>query len=145
MANIHTYFSVERQNISAGNWAQLRALFEDMGTQGSQFPMYNNHNRERLDGNAVIYESLFDTSEVSVAAFKQLLADAFGVDVGDIGDVQGSVSYAGGTTIIWQFTYNAINRFLIERFGGGGATWQESRQETLGYLSVYKELWESDI
>lgn len=145
MANIHTYFSVERQNISVGNWAALQALFEGMGTQGSRFPMYNNHKRTRLDGDAVIYESLFDTSEVSLEAFKQLLADEFGVDVGDIDNTQSSTSYGGGTTVIWQFAYNAIDRFKVGRFGGGGATWQQSRSECLGYLAVNAAQWEPEL
>jgi hypothetical protein len=104
--------------------------------------MYNNHRRTRLDDDAVIYESLYDTSEVSLAAFKQLLADEFGVDVGDIGSVEGSTSYAGGTTDTWQFTYNAVNRFLVERFGGVGASWGESREEVLGYLAANASDWE---
>ena len=90
----------------------------------------------------MIYESKFDTSEVSIAAFKQLLADEFGVDVGDIETVTSSADYAGIGTTVWQFNYGGQERFKVERFGGGGATWMESGDECRGYLKLYSAEWE---
>ncbi|GAF82574.1 unnamed protein product [marine sediment metagenome] len=144
MADIHTYFVVERKNIGSGNWAALVALFEAMGMQYSKFPCFNNHDRTRLDGDAVIYESKFDTEEVSIAAFKQLLADEFGVDVADIGDVQDTADYAGIGTTTWVFTYGGVDRFLIERFGGGEASWMQSGDEARGYLKLNSVEWEPE-
>lgn len=141
MAKTHIYFVVERQNIGIGNWNALIELFEAMGTKGSSMPASNLHWRTRLDGDAVIYESMFDTEEVSIAAFKQLLADEFGVLIADIEIVVDSDSYAGGTTTTWQFMYNAVNRFKVERFGGGGATWKQSGDECRKYLSINQEEW----
>lgn len=145
MAKIHCYFVTERGTVSAGNWASLLALFDAMGTQGSPFPMYNNHKRARLDGDAVIYESNFDTTEVSVDAFKQMLADEFGVDIGDIDDIQSQDNYAGIGTVTWAFLYGAIERFVVRRFGGGGAAWEQSRVEAIGYLKLYQNEWESQL
>jgi hypothetical protein len=73
----HGYFVVERLNPGDANWSGLRSLYLAMGTHDSAFPCNNTHIRARMDGGAVIYESLFDPAEVSIPAFKQLLADAF--------------------------------------------------------------------
>lgn len=142
MADWHGYFAVERGTIGAGNWSALQALFEAMGTSGSPFPCYNNHRRTRLDGDVVIYESQFDTEEVSIPAFKQLLADEFSVDVADIQSETGSASYAGGSTTIWSFLYSSVLRFTVERFGAGGSTWQQSGDEARGYLAANAAEWE---
>lgn len=145
MAMKHCYFVVERQNISIANWDVLKALFEAMGQHGSPFPMYNNHWRIRLDGDAVIYESNFDTTEVSVEAFKQLLADEFGVDVSEIEDEQSVVVYGDYETNVWQFIYPIAgqDRFKVERFGRGG-DWEMSRNECLGYLALFRNEWEAE-
>lgn len=145
--DIHTYFVVERLNIGIGNWDALIALFEAMGTDDSPMPAYNNHWRKRLDDNAVIYESLFDSDEVSIPAFKQLLADEFGVAVEDILHTLESTDYAGYETTVWIFYYNEIvpgeDRFRVERFAPGG-TWAESGDECRGYLKLYADQWESE-
>lgn len=137
------YFVAERLNIGAGNWAQLQALFEDMSTLDSKFPAWNNHKRTRLDGDAVIYESQFDTDEVSGAAFRQLLADEFGVLVDDIDQQTSQDDYAGIGTTVWTYSYDAIERFIVRRFGKGG-TWGESRAECLGYLKANATEWEQE-
>lgn len=143
MADWHGYFVVERQNIGSGNWETLQGLFENMGTHDSQFPMYNNHWRCRLDGDAVICESNFDTDEITVDAFKQLLADTFGVDVADIEDIQSVVLYGDYDTAVWVYSYpvGGDDRFTVRRFGRGGE-WVESQNECLGYLVLHETLWE---
>lgn len=138
----HGYIVVQRLNIGIDNWNTLIVLFEDMGTEGSQMPAFNTHWRATLDGDAVIYESMFDTSEVSVEAFKQMLADEFSVPVEDIDDVQTEESYAGGTTTVWTFIYSAIDRFKVERFGDGGSNWPQSGDECRGYLKLHRDQWE---
>jgi len=148
MANWRGYFAVIRKNVGIGNWSALIALFEAMGQHDSPFPMNNNHWRTRLDGDAVIYESNFDASEVTVAEFKALLAAEFGVPVEDILDTQSSESYAGHTTQVWTFWYPDLDaghdRFRVERFGNGG-TWPVSREECVGYLIQYAAEWESEV
>lgn len=139
---IRLYFVAERLNIGSGNWDQLQALFEGMGTSESKFPAYINHWRERLDGDAVIYESRFEPGEVSGAKFRQLLADEFGVDVQDIDQVITQEDYSGAGTVVWTYSYNAIERFIVRRFGPGAVTWEESRLECLGYLKAKQAEWE---
>ena len=59
----HGYFVIERLNIGAGNWASLLALIEALGTHDSPMPANNTHDRTRPDGDAAIYESLFEPDE----------------------------------------------------------------------------------
>ena len=139
---IQLYFVAERLATSSANWTQLQGIFEDMGTSGSKFPAWNNHKRARLDGDAVIYESQFEPGEVSGLKFRQLLADEFGVDIGDIDQVITQEDYAGIGTVVWTYSYNAVERFIVRRFGGGPATWEQSRLECLGYLKVNQAAWE---
>ncbi len=152
---IQLYFVAERLNIGIGNWEQLKALFEGMGTQKdtgepgdtpvSSFPAYINHWRERLDGDAAIYESQFEPGEVSGAKFRQLLADEFGVDVQDIDQVITQEDYSGIGTVVWTYSYGAVERFIVRRFGPGQVTWEESRQECLGYLKANQAEWETEV
>lgn len=139
----HGYIVVERGQIGSGNWQALIALFEAMGTHNSQFPCHNTHDRTRLDGNAVIYESLFNPDGVSIPAFKELLADEFGVTVEDIDHTVGDANYGGIGTTVWGFLYNAVVRFTVRRFGRGG-TWQESGDECRRYLALHHDEWESE-
>ena len=148
---IRLYFVAERLNIGIGNWTQLKGIFEGMGTQKetgepsdtpvSNFPAYINHWRERLDGDGVIYESRFEPGEVSGLKFRQLLADEFGVPLQDIDQVITQDDYAGIGTTVWTYSYNAIERFIVRRFGAGQVTWEESRLECLGYLKLYSAEW----
>jgi hypothetical protein len=137
------YLCLERGTIGSGNWAALQTLFEDMGTHDSPIPAHNTNPRPpRLDGDAVIYESKFDTSEVTVEAFVQWLADTFGVPVEDIDHTSSNVSYAPGTdTLVLSFLYNAVVRFVVRRFGAGGSSWEQSRAETIGYLILNAAAW----
>jgi len=134
---------VERGQIGVGNWDALIALFKAMGTHDNPFPCHNNHDRARLDGDAVIYESLFDPDEVSIEAFKQLLADEFAILVEDIEHTTAQDDYAGHGTTVWTFLYNAVVRLAVRRFGRGG-TWQESGDECRGYLVLYRDEWETE-
>ena len=146
MATWHGYFLVERLNIGIDNWTALTNLFEQMGTHDSPIPAENTHSRTRLDGDAVIYESRFDASEVTVDQFKQLLADEFSVPVENILDTTDQVDYVGNGTTRWTFYYDEItpgeDRFLVERFGMGG-TWDESGDECRAYLAANIVEWEN--
>lgn len=145
MATWHGYIVIERLNIGADNWSALVALFEQMGTHDSPLPCRNTHDRTRLDGNAVIYESQFDASEITVEQFKQLLADEFSVPVENILDTTEIVDYAGHETTRWTLYYDEVvageDRFLVERFGRGG-TWAESGDECRAYLAANAAEWE---
>ncbi len=140
----HCYIVVERNTLGAANWQQLCNLFATMGTHDSPFPMYNTVARERLDSDAVIYESNFYPGEITVANFKLLLANEFDVPVEDITDIRIITSYStDNTTAVWEFSYNAVLRFTVRRFGRR-SKWAISGDECRGYLSLYKDEWETN-
>lgn len=141
----HGYIVIERLTIGSGNWATLQGVFEGMDTSGHPMPARNNHWRRRLDGDAVIHEGTFAVQEMTIATFKKLLADEFGVPVGQVKHQIGEGSYAGGFTRIWTFLYNDIERFKVERFGGGGASWKQSGDECRGYLALHIADWEEEL
>lgn len=143
MTNWHGYIVIERGTVGIGNWTSLIAVFEGMGTHDSAFPAENTHDRPRLDGDAVIYESAFDPTEITIEQFKELLAAEFGLDVADIEHTIGAEDYAGYGTTVWEFLYSGVVRFLVRRFGQGG-TWPQSRLECLGYLAANSAEWEAE-
>lgn len=142
----HGYIVIERNTLGDGNWDALVAVFDNMGNLTGSFPQYCTQKRASLDGNAVIYESAFNPSEVSVDEFKQFLADEFSVDVADIEDTQSVVSYGDYDTAVWVFAYpiSGDDRFTVRRFGRG-ETWGISRNECIGYLSANIEDWENPL
>lgn len=144
MAKWHGYFVVERGAVGINNWNHLIQVFEEMGTHKSPMPARNTHWRTRLDGDAGIYESAFESGEVGLKGFKELLAAEFDVPVEDIQAIASEASYAGGFTRVWEYHYpiGGDLRFTARRFGGGAANWGQSRLECLGYLALYQNEWE---
>jgi hypothetical protein len=150
MPKIHCYFVVERviANLNQANWDRLNSLFTKMGTIGSLFPAHNLHKRVSIDGNKVIYESMFDTGEISLVAFRQLLANEFGVSVDNIDAIMTLDHYSEAgeaDTVTWDILYNSESRIVIRRFGGGVAPWEQSRLEAIGYLIQNQAEWESIV
>lgn len=83
------------------------------------FPPYLAQVRYSLNRRAVIVEGNFDA--ITKAEFVRRLATRLG------------------------FTQTQVNNNLtITVFGGGGATWEESRQATLSYLATNRAAWEAD-
>lgn len=138
----HGYILVEKlPDLGSGNWSALLSVFAEMGTHNSSFPAQNTHDRARLDGNAVIFESLFDPGEVEVSTFKQFLAEEFDVPVENITHSTDYKDYAGYGTTVWTFSYNDIGRFTVSRFGRGGS-WEMSLEECTAYMELHVEDWE---
>lgn len=145
MAEWQGYICVERGVVGIGNWNALLAFFDTFGPDTAPQPAYLNHYRTRLDGDAKIYEALFDADEVSQDSFKQALADEFSIDPEDIQVVVGEESYGGGFTRRWDYRYPGAGgdiRFTVLRFGGGAGTWAESGAECRAYLETYQAQWE---
>lgn len=144
MARWHGYIVAERGIVGIGNWEHLIIVFEKMGTKDSPMPARNTHWATRLDGNAIIYESAFDPSEVSQEGFKELLATEFNVQIEDIQVIVDEASYAGGFTRVWDYHYpiGGDLRFTVRRFGGWSVGWDTSGDECRGYLALYRDEWE---
>jgi hypothetical protein len=142
MANLHVYVGLENVNLTDPQRGQMYAAVKALQVPNQNRPCFINHERLRLDNNAGIWEALFDESWLTIAAFRQYIANVFGVPVGDITNTTSSQSFGGGTTFIVTLRYQAQNRMRAALFGGANATYAQSHAEVLGYLALNKALWE---
>jgi len=146
MAHRHFYMGIENLNLNAAQRAiliaELRALGPPReGDDAETQPCRLNHWRTRLDGQAAIFEALFDEDALAVERFKRRLGAIFGVDPATIDHSTATAHFAGGDTPVVTFSRGGTDYLRFALFGGVGATWQESRLETLGYLAANAEEW----
>jgi hypothetical protein len=95
-----------------------------------------NHWRTRLDGEAVIFEAVFDEDALTIQAFKARLTAIFGVDAIDH-------SVSGTPTPVITFSKGGTDYIRVVLFGGVGATWQDSGDAARAYLATNSAEWES--
>jgi hypothetical protein len=149
MAIWNGYIGVWRNvaNLNAANFATLIEAMQALGPQSGTVPATLNHDRGNLDDPPTRYnfQASFDSTEVSLDKFKQMMADLFGKPVEDIGDTFVDVSYSGGgrESRVWTFSFPAgiTDRVEVVRFGRGGS-WAESYQEEAAYREANAADWE---
>ena len=138
MANWHGYLAVENLNLNAAQRATLIDALRNLGPVSDPQPARLNHWRTRLDGEAAIFEALFNESNLTVDKFKQRLGAIFGVDPATIDDATQSTAF--GPVVTFSRGGTDYLRFLL--FGGAGAAWMESGDECRGYLAANIAEWE---
>lgn len=139
MAIKRQYLGVENVALTAPQRQTLIDALKALGPSSDPSPARLNHWRVRLDGDAVIFESAFDDSLLTVAQFKTRLAAIFGVAVGSI--TSATTNPASGTLL--TFSYQAVARVRVLLFGGSTATYAESQAAAQAYLATNAALWES--
>lgn len=141
--NWHGYILIEDLAMTAPQrttlWAELQAL--GIAPTSPQ-PAQRNHWRIRLDGDAILFEALFDDTNFTIANLKARLASIFSVDVGDISHVLNSTTYDTIPTPDVEFSYLATPRVGMWLFGDLSATWEQSRLEVLAFLATNSAAWE---
>ena len=135
MTNWHGYFGIENINLNAEQRQTLVTSLQTLGPTSHNQPCMLNHWRTRLDGEAVLFEALFDEDVLTVQAFKNYLTAIFGADAID------HVT-AGTTTPVVTFSKGGVDYLRVALFGGVGATWDESHDEVLAYLATNQVEWE---
>ena len=145
MATIHTFILVETMNVNATNRNTLFAAMRAILSQDSSQPAYINHDRVRLDSDAMILCALFDEDDVSVAQMKQYLGTVFDIDPADIGNVNDNQNAYGFESIL-SYPDGVTDRIRYIAFGysGGWASWETSRLAVLAYLSDNDTAWEAE-
>lgn len=138
MATRHCYIGTENLNLNATQRDTLIAALKALGPASDPQPARLNHWRIRLDGEAVIFEALFNTDNISVQAFKNRLANIFSVDPDTVDDATQQTAY--GPAVTFSRGGTDYLRFLL--FGGAGATWQESGDACRAYLIANAAEWE---
>lgn len=144
MAYWHGYLGIENLALTDPQKAQLVDALKSLGPQSNPQPCMLNHWRIRLDGNAVIFEALWDEDTISIQAVKVFLANIFDVDTALITHISNNQSFAGSITPVVTFSYQSTDRLVMALFGGIIASWQESGDECRGYLALYSNEWESE-
>jgi len=138
----HGYFGIEDINLTDNQRDTLIGVLKQLGPDAHPSPACLNHWRTRLDGDATIFEALFDESLLTVDAFKVRLAAIFGVDPGTIDDDLTIFHFGDGNTPVVVFSRSGTDYLRLALFGGVGATWMESGDECRAYLSLYRDLWD---
>ena len=108
-------------------------------THHSDMPNFRCHWRIRLDGQAAIFEALFDTARVTPIAIRNRLAAIFGLSNTSISYSTAQSAY--GPTVTYR--YNGVNYLRLIAFGGVGASWAESHAAALAYVADNLEKWET--
>ena len=144
MAENHCYFGIENINLNATQKAQLVAALKTLGLATHPRPCMLNHSRVRLDGDAAIFEALFDETKITIQAFKNFLGTIFGVSPSLISNTNTTQHFGGHSTLVVTFTYNAVNYLRVALFGytGGWPSYVFSHDEVLGYLKLNQMAWE---
>jgi len=143
MADFHGYFAIEDISLNDTQRDTLIAVLKNLGPATHPSPACLNHWRTRLDGDAAIFEALFDDAMLTVQAFKDRLGAIFGVDPATIDHNLTVFHFGNGDTPVAVFSHSGTDYLRMALFGGPEATWQESDDERRAYLALYAEQWES--
>ena len=142
MATWHGYIGVENLNLDASQRATLVDELKALGPASHPQPARLCHWRTRLDGEAAIFEALFNDDNLTVAKFKQRLGTIFDVDSETIDHTITTYHFAGGDTPAVVFSRSGTDYLRFALFGGAGAEWMESGDECRGYLKLNQTEWE---
>lgn len=136
--NKHFYAGIENLALNASQRQTLIQALEALGESNADSqPARRNHWRVRTDGDAVIFEALFNEDHWTIAAMKARLAAIFGVAVGTISHTVSNVAY--GTVV--TFIHSSVQRLRMIAFGGASATYAESQQAAQAYLAANAVAW----
>lgn len=138
----HGYFGIENLALNDSQRAELVVALRALGPASHPQPACLCHWRTRADGQAAIFEALFNEDSLTVDAFKQRLGAIFGVDPATIDYAAASQTFAVLPTPIVTFSRNATSHLRVALFGGVGAEWMQSGDECRAYLALYQEQWE---
>ena len=141
----HFYLGIENLGLNAEQRQTLIAELRALGPEIDPQPARLCHWRTRLDGEAAIFEALFNEDNLTVAKFKQRLGSIFGIDPETMNHSTQQLEFAGiGSTMV-TFSRSGIDYLRFVLFGGVGESWANSGNECRGYLAVNKDEWEDDL
>jgi hypothetical protein len=142
MSDVNLYFYVENLALNAAQKATLVDQLKSLGQRNNDGnPRYRNHWRTRTDNDAVIFEGVFDDTNLTAVNVRNRLAAIFGV-------AQATITYATNQTAygpVVTFTYSGTARLRLGVFGGIAATYKESQTQALRFLANYSEQWQTEI
>jgi hypothetical protein len=141
----HVYFGIENLNLNDTQRGELIQALRALGPASHPQPCCLCHWRTRLDGQAAIFEALFDEDTISIDAFKQWLGVIFGISWVTIGHSITPQTFDTLPTAIVTFSRTGVDYIRVAFFGYDGTTWpswMQSGDECRAYLALYRDLWE---
>lgn len=141
----HGYFGIENLNLNAAQRATLVAALRALGPASDPQPARLCHWRTRNDGQAAIFEALFNENVLTIAVWKQRLGAIFGVDPSTIDHALVILHFGGGNTPVVTFSRTGTDYLRVALFGGVGAAWGDSGDEARAYLAANAAEWEEGI
>ena len=141
----HGYFAIENLNLNASQKETLVSVLRQLGPATHPQPACLWHWRTRLDGDAAIFEALFDEDDLTVTKFKERLGNIFGVDPDTIGHSIQNPTFANRPTPVVTFSRSGTDYLQMALFGGTSATWMQSGDECRAYLAANRDEWEATL
>jgi len=138
----HGYFGIEDINLNDAQRDTLVDVLRRLGPDTHPSPACLNHWRTRLDGDAAIFEALFDEDLLSIDAMKERLAAIFNINPATIDYTLTIFHFGTGNTPVAVFSRNGTDYIRMALFGGVGADWMESGDECRAYLTLFADQWE---
>lgn len=139
----HGYIAVEDLGMSGPQRATLWGVFAGLSPATlTGRPKDRNQWRLSLDGSQAILEMLFDEDDLSVAGFRGLLAEVFGVAAGSIEVDRREYEFGWNLTPVWTFARGGVDYFRVALFGGVGGDGLASVDACRDYLGRHLAEWE---
>jgi len=138
------YFGIENLALNDTQRGLLVTALRALGPSSHPSPACLCHWRTRLDGQAAIFEALFDEDHITIEAFKNRLGSIFGVDPANIGHDTRLVTLAKRESAVITFS-RGMDYLRVVFFGyahAGWPTWMESGDECRAYLAANAAEWE---
>ena len=142
----HVYFGIENLALDDAQRAQLVKALRALGPASHPSPARLCHWRTRLDGQAAIFEALFQEENISIEAFKKRLGAIFDISWVTIGHSVGQQTFDVLPTAIVTFSRTGVDYLRMAIFGYDGTTWPEwmqSGDEARAYLALHRDLWDT--
>jgi hypothetical protein len=138
MTTWHGYFAIEDVALTPDQRAAIIALLRELGPVSDPQPAHLMQFRPSLDGSRAIFEALFNADNLTVVSIKAKLAAAVGINASLIADSAQQTAY--GPLVTYSVASVDRMRFLV--FGGGAATWEESRVQARQFIIDNYAEWE---
>jgi len=135
------YYGIENLALTPAQRATLATALQSLGANNHPNPAHRNHWRVRLDSQAIIFEAQFNDSDWTVDTIRNRLAAIFAVDPSTITSATAATPYGPVVTLSRPAGPPQLRMIA---FGGLLATWEQSHNAALAYLTANAAQWESE-
>ena len=135
------YFYIENLGLNAQHKQMLVAALQSWGLHNdAPNPCNRNHWRVRSDGEAVIFEAVFDVDNLTLPSLRSRLAGFYGVDAEQI-DVSTSQNRYGEVA---TFSNNHVDRLRVGVFAGRQAGYAASQAAAQQFVIDFSNAWQEE-